>query len=227
METPKLTPFTLVIAFVMLWILPVLFGQMMFAALEKLYLDPTTATALIFAIIFGGFVNIPIKRLHRPQPVTTHPLTIFGLHHVMPHWRKERQETIIALNVGGCIVPTGLALYEAYHIAFTNNQTLLNICIASGINIIACYLTSKPIPNVGIVMPTMVSPLIAASAALLLSPDQAVPIAFIAGVTGPLIGADLFHLKKIEDLSVGIASIGGAGTFDGIVISGIIAAYLA
>jgi uncharacterized membrane protein len=35
------------------------------------------------------------------------------------------------------------------------------------------------------------------------------------------------HLKEIEQSAVGIASIRGAGTFDGIVVSGIVAAYLA
>ena len=42
-----------------------------------------------------------------------------------------------------------------------------------------------------------------------------------------LIGADLLHLKQIEESATGVASIGGAGTFDGIVLSGIVAAYLA
>jgi len=35
------------------------------------------------------------------------------------------------------------------------------------------------------------------------------------------------HLKDVETSELGIASIGGAGTFDGIILSGIIAAYLA
>jgi uncharacterized membrane protein len=47
------------------------------------------------------------------------------------------------------------------------------------------------------------------------------------GVLGPLIGADLLHLRDIKTLETGIASIGGAGTFDGIVLSGIVADYLA
>jgi uncharacterized membrane protein len=49
----------------------------------------------------------------------------------------------------------------------------------------------------------------------------------VAGVAGPLIGADILHLKDIQKNAVGIASIGGAGTFDGIILSGIVAAYLA
>ena len=56
---------------------------------------------------------------------------------------------------------------------------------------------------------------------------QAPPVVFVAGVLGPLIGADLLHLRDIEKITTGIASIGGAGTFDGIVLSGIVAAYLA
>jgi uncharacterized membrane protein len=46
-------------------------------------------------------------------------------------------------------------------------------------------------------------------------------------VLGPLIGADLLHIRDVEALETGIDSIGGAGTFDGIVLSGIVAAYLA
>jgi len=44
---------------------------------------------------------------------------------------------------------------------------------------------------------------------------------------GPLIGADLLHLRDIKTLATGVASIGEDGTFDGILLSGIVAAYLA
>jgi uncharacterized membrane protein len=49
----------------------------------------------------------------------------------------------------------------------------------------------------------------------------------VAGVVGSLVGADLLHLADVRRIGTGMASIGGAGTFDGIVLSGIIAAYLA
>jgi len=50
--------------------------------------------------------------------------------------------------------------------------------------------------------------------------------ALLAHRLNVLIGADLRHLHP-RDISKLIASIGGAGTFDGIVLSGIVAAYLA
>ena len=81
--------------------------------------------------------------------------------------------------------------------------------------------------RVGIALPGLVQALIAAAMGLLLAGEQAAPVAFIAGVAGPLVGADLFHLRDIEKMATGVLSISGAGTFDGIVLSGIVAAYLA
>jgi hypothetical protein len=41
----------------------------------------------------------------------------------------------------------------------------------------------------------------------LLAPD-APQVTFVSGVLGPLIGADLLHLRKVEALDTGIAGIG-------------------
>jgi len=76
-------------------------------------------------------------------------------------------------------------------------------------------------------MAWMISPLLAATAALLLAPEHATPVALVAGTFGPLVGADLLHLQELERMDTGIASIGGAGTFDGILFPGIVALYLA
>ena len=82
--------------------------------------------------------------------------------------------------------------------------------------------------GVGILLPGLVPAAVAAILALIFAPSAAAaPVAYVAGVAGPLIGADLLHLKEIEQSTVGMASIGGAGTFDGIVLAGIVAAYLA
>jgi len=52
-------------------------------------------------------------------------------------------------------------------------------------------------------------------------------MAYISGTLGTLIGADLINLGKIEGLQAPVASIGGAGTFDGIFFTGILAVLLA
>lgn len=67
----------------------------------------------------------------------------------------------------------------------------------------------------------------AASLALIISPGDAPMIAYISGTMGSLIGADLLNLKKIPELGASVASIGGAGTFDGIFLTGIISVLIA
>jgi len=94
------------------------------------------------------------------------------------------------------------------------------------VNTVVCYRLARPIPQVGIAMPGLVPAIVAALCALVLAPEWAAPVAFVAGVAGPLVGADLLHLEDIARIATGVASIGGAGTFDGIVLSGIVAAYL-
>jgi uncharacterized membrane protein len=218
---------SLVAAFLLIILLPLLFAQLMSASLLKLHLAPTSALLLVVAVILGGFVNIPIKRLRREATTVVHPLAVFGLYDVWPELRRVRRETVLAVNLGGCLIPLGLAVYELAYLLAVNARLLVAVAIASAINIALCYVLARPVPRVGIALPPLVPALVAASAALLLAPEQAPPIAFIAGTVGPLLGADLLHLKDIESIASGILSIGGAGTFDGIILSGIVAAYLA
>ena len=76
-------------------------------------------------------------------------------------------------------------------------------------------------------MPVLIAPLAAALVAILLDPAHSAPLAYISGTLGVLIGADILRLKDIRKLGVPLAAIGGAGTFDGIFITGIVAVLLA
>jgi uncharacterized membrane protein len=76
-------------------------------------------------------------------------------------------------------------------------------------------------------MPILIAPLSAALIAVILNPEASPPLAYISGTMGVLIGADLLRLKDIRQLGAPFASIGGAGTFDGIFITGIVAVLLA
>ena len=86
---------------------------------------------------------------------------------------------------------------------------------------------ATPVPGVGIAVPTFIPPLLAAGVALTLSRRSAPALAYIAGSLGTLIGADLLNLGRVQGLGAPIASIGGAGTFDGIFMTGILAVLLA
>jgi uncharacterized membrane protein len=199
----------------------------MAAALLKLSLSPGAAVLVTIAILFGGAINLPVRRIEHYQTVTQHPLAIFGLDTMWPQLREVRRETIVAINVGGCVIPAILSLWELGHLVFAGPEASVSVAVACAINVAVCYFLARPVAGVGILLPGFAPALVAATAALALMPDEAPRIAFVAGVAGPLIGADVLHLKEIEASTTGIASIGGAGTFDGIILSGIVAAYLA
>jgi uncharacterized membrane protein len=79
---------------------------------------------------------------------------------------------------------------------------------------------------VGIAEPIFIPPLAATGTALLISRRFAPAIAYISGSVGTLIGADLLNLNSLQGLGAPVASIGGAGTFDGIFMTGILAVLL-
>jgi uncharacterized membrane protein len=86
---------------------------------------------------------------------------------------------------------------------------------------------ADPVRGVGIAVPVFLPALITAVLALVLARERAAPLAYVAGSLGTLIGADLTNLDKVSDLGAPVASIGGAGTFDGIFVTAILAVLLA
>jgi uncharacterized membrane protein len=135
---------------------------------------------------------------------------------------QEWPRTIIAVNVGGAVIPAILSLYLVAKNRLYG-RGLLGIAIVTTI----VHLMAHPVKGVGIAEPTFIPPLIAAGVGLLLSRQYAAPLAYVSGSLGTLIGADLLNLGKIQGLGAPIASIGGAGTFDGIFLTGILAVLLA
>ncbi len=99
----------------------------------------------------------------------------------------------------------------------------------AGIAIVAtaCYFLAKPEPGLGIAIPVFVPPLVTAVVAVALSRRYSGPLAYASGSLGTLIGADILNLDKIQGLGAPIASIGGAGTFDGVFLTGLLAVIYA
>ena len=144
----------------------------------------------------------------------------FGMHFRPP--RMVRREMVLAVNVGGAIIPSLLALFLLFHIAHP-----VRALMALAIVTFVVYKTARPVEGVGIATPLFIPPIVAALSALYLNFPESAPTAFIAGTLGTLIGADLMNLPRIKEIGAPVASIGGAGTFDGIFLTGIIAVLLA
>ena len=137
--------------------------------------------------------------------------------------REFKGKTLVAVNVGGCLIPLAFSIYLMTHQAVPGAQVLIaTVAVA-----LVSRLISRPIPGIGIGMPIFVPPLAAATLALLVNGDNSAALAYISGTLGVIIGADLLRLPDIRRLGTPFAAIGGAGTFDGIFVTGIVAVLLA
>ncbi|TLY46200.1 MAG: DUF1614 domain-containing protein, partial [Nitrospirae bacterium] len=148
-------------------------------------------------------------------------ISYFGMRYVVPVV-EELPRTVVAVNVGGAIIPTLLSFYLIKKKGMYG-RTLLGVAIVTAV----VHWMAHPVEGVGIAVPIFIPPIVAASVALLLARHSAPSLAYICGSLGTLIGADLLNLDKIQGLGAPIASIGGAGTFDGIFMTGLLAVLLA
>lgn len=188
---------------------------------ERVGVSPRLLLLLLLASFLGSYINIPVWRLPPEQVFAEGVVNYFGMRYVVPLVR-EAPGTVIAVNVGGAIVPTLLSLF-----LIVRNRLFVTAPIAVAVVALIVHLVAHPVPGIGIAEPVFVPPIVAAATALAVSRQWAVPLAYVAGSLGTLIGADLLNLGKIQGLGAPIASIGGAGKFDGIFLTGLVAVLLA
>ncbi len=186
----------------------------------SLGVGPGAAFLLLFGSLVGSYLNIPITELSGPPVRSGEVVDFFGMRYVVP--LVTAPSTILAVNVGGAVIPTFMSIYLV-----VRYELWVRAAIATAIIAFIVHSLATPVPGIGIAVPVFVPVVSVAIIALLLSRAYAAPLAYIAGSVGTLIGADLLNLDKIGSLGAPIASIGGAGTFDGVFLTGILAVLLA
>ncbi len=219
-------PFSPLILFLFILILGFLVAIVQLGALtiafDKLGLSPGSAITLLFISLFGSAINLPLFVMEAQPPPERIPPSPLNRLLRMPE-REFTGKTLVAVNVGGGVIPVGFSLYLFAHNPLPLWQVFTGI---AGVALISHYM-SRPIPGLGIGMPVFVAPISAALIAIMLNSELSAPLAYISGTLGVLLGADLLRINDIRKMGTPFASIGGAGTFDGIFITGVVAVLLA
>ncbi|HEX9167440.1 MAG TPA: DUF1614 domain-containing protein [Roseiarcus sp.] len=184
-------------------------------------LEPRLATIILFGSLLGSSINLPLLHLPEERVVSREVVEIFGVPFLAPI-TVDWPGTILAINVGGAVIPILLSFY-----LLVRNDLWGTGAVATAIVAFVVHQMATPVPGVGISVPTFAPPLLAAVVAFVISWRFAAPLAYIGGSLGVLIGADLLNLGRLRSLGAPVASIGGAGTFDGIFLTGVIAVLLA
>jgi uncharacterized membrane protein len=187
--------------------------------------NPVMVVALLLGTLFGSLFNIPVFKIETSVPIIREEfINFFGLSYRVPRIHYDVSVTTIAVNVGGAVIPSAACVYLlAQSTPMTAVYCLIGVAIVAAVT----KLIARPIKGVGIMTPAFVPPIVAAIVAMLIAPSSALIVAYVSGVLGTLIGADLLNLNKLGGLGAPVASIGGAGTFDGVFLSGIIAVVIA
>jgi len=217
---PLAWPFTLVLFFIFILVVTLIELHVLKHVYQRIGIPPRYVLAVLLGTLLGSAVNLPVAELRPEAMVTEKVVNFFGMRYVVPvveQWPR----TVIAVNVGGAIIPVVVSIY-----LLVKNKLYVRGLIAVAIVTFVVHELAYPVRGIGISVPTLVPPIVAAVAAMILAWRDAPPLAYIAGCLGTLIGADLLNLDKIQGLGAPIASIGGAGTFDGIFLTGIFAVLL-
>jgi uncharacterized membrane protein len=218
-------PLTLPFFSILILVLVLLAGLLRFGVLGYAYtrigISLGAAFLLLAASLIGSYFNIPVAELPAERLATPRVITFFGMRHVIP-MVTEWPGTVIAVNVGGAVIPTATSLYLLIKHRLWMRGILATACVA-----VVCHWLADPVPGLGIALPVFVPAVATAIVALAIARKRAAPLAYIGGSLGTLIGADLLNLDKVRGLGAPVASIGGAGTFDGIFMIGVLAVLIA
>jgi len=215
--------FSAVLALLAAMIIAILLISLGDIAFERIGFNSIEYLLILWGTLVGSMINVPVGEVKSTEPLAAvQEVRVFGFYYRIPSVVYKQSITVIAVNVGGAVIPI---LVSAYLLASHTSllpEALLGTIIVS----VLVHLMARKVKGVGIVTPAILPPVVAAIVSYLLVPGSPSVVAYVSGTLGTLIGADLTNLRGIGKLGAPMASIGGAGTFDGVFLTGIVAVLL-
>jgi uncharacterized membrane protein len=221
--------FMLIFVLLLLVVISFLFLDLARTAFTKIGFSWSQALFVLLASLLGSSINIPLTNLECREPmVRERYVRAFGISYRVPILDVASCRTLLAVNLGGAVIPSLISIALIHRFPDSLPYALLAILFVA----LLTNQVARPVKGLGIVTPALLPPLSAALSATILVYVAGAPhdliflIAYVSGTLGTLLGADIMNLNKIRDLGAPVASIGGAGTFDGVFLSGLIAVLL-
>jgi uncharacterized membrane protein len=218
---PLSLPFFSILAGILIFLVVLLEVGVLRYAYMLIGVSARSAMLILLCSLLGGYFNIPVAEFPEQHVLSGQEIDFFGMHYMVPvvvDWPG----TIVAVNVGGALIPSLISFYLLVRHRLWVRGPLAIAAVSA-----VCHFLAKPVAGVGIALPIFVPAITSALIAAVLSFRRAAPLAYISGSLGALVGADLLNLNRVHGLSAPVVSIGGAGTFDGVFLTGILAVMLA
>jgi len=213
-----------------LLLIPLLVLGISGAAFTRLGLSWVTALVLVLLMLAGSSVNIPFYRIRRDM-VRAPPRDPAGNIPGIPFAVPPVWETVLSVNLGGGIIPLGIAAYMVYQaVMITGTALLVFVALCASLVMGISFVSTQEIAGVGIRVPVVIPAVTALLTGILLSGGTGLTAAVIAlagGILGTVAGGNLAHLYHVRDLEVPGVSIGGSGTFGAVFLCCILPALIA
>ena len=213
-----------ILSVILVIILIFLFLGVTESAFEAVGFTRSEFAVILVVTLFGSFINIPVTRVSGNEPVVGYrEVRYYGFTYRIPMTARQRVSTLVTINVGGALVP----IFVSGYLLLMHPSLALDAIVGVLVTSFFVHLMARKVKGEGIETPALLPPIVAAIISFLIHPGAGIAvIAYISGSMGALIGADLSNLKGITDLGAPMVSIGGAGTFDGVFLTGIISVIL-
>jgi uncharacterized membrane protein len=218
---PLSLPFFSILAGILVFLAVLLQVGILRYAYMRIGISARSAMLILLCSLLGSYFNIPVAEFPELHVLSGQEISVFGMHYMVPvvvDWPG----TIVAVNIGGALIPGLISLYLLVRHRLWVRGPLAIVVVSA-----VCHFLAKPVAGIGIALPIFVPAVASALIAMVLSFRRAAALAYISGSVGALIGADLLNLNRVHGLSAPVVSIGGAGTFDGVFLTGILGVLLA
>jgi len=207
-------------------------------AFSRLGLTTFQGVLMFMAIVVGRTVNIPVftsQRLvmvRRPRVVTCTMDSAGRSSCLDEEPASELKRQVFAVNVGGCLLPLLLSL--TFLLGTAQGAAAQGwgwigfalVVVAGG-----CYAITRPHPLTGLRIPLFIPALMTFLSVYFFVPEPIRPLAaYVAGTMGTILGGNVAPLltPRIRNrVATPLVSIGGAGTFGGVLVAGVLAVLLA
>ena len=213
-----------VLSAILVLVVGLIFVGVIGVAFEEVGFSVFTTAFILIATLAGSSVNIPVVKIKSTIPIVKEEFVSFmGMVYRIPQVEYGETMTILAVNLGGALIPSIVSFYLLWKSPSAALYALAGVAVVA----VVTHAFARPVKGVGIITPAFIPPITAIILAYLLPSGAPKVVAYVSGVLGTLIGADLSNLGAIPGLGAPVASIGGAGTFDGVFLSGIVAVLFA
>jgi uncharacterized membrane protein len=190
--------------------------------------------AVTLLSLIGSYINIPLMVLDSDEQVPqVERVESFGVVYEIPKVDVTRRQTLVLINLGGAIIPTIISLYLFFvsipgcadNLLLTYLKVLVVLVVVS----VTTHRSAQIVEGLGITTPAWGPPTMTVFIIMLINHFSQVvcptQVAYIGGSLGALIGADLMNMNKVAGVGP-VVSIGGAGTFDGVYLTGLASVLL-